>query len=562
DEGFVIDNGQQNDDIRRYEVTFSGAGGFLGLPAADSYTQNEFETAFDNLTLTSISCDPATITMSIRAYYDRDNNMELSGAEECPGPITELAITVDPRPEPQATIGVEDEVSAVCEDDADVQFIVTGTPFTQVTYTVSFDGGATNGGPLTLDIDGSGVNTDIVLDANNGAPGDDIIVTLIGQEFTSGPACPITYTKPIVIGVTPLPTLSIELADPDDAIICNVADGGPVLVPLILRTTGPDGSYTFSGMVTRNGVNIQDFTFTATFTNGVNTNFFEDGFLGVSEEVELIIFGSSITYNDGTPPCTNDAPDAQLSFYVIPATEVSYEVTVPGGSSSLDEDSSPLSVTLCDEETISVSQLSPLTDPSSRPDIEGLVQVEVDDDDDLLGLGGTGTYTFNHTDNVFGIVDQVLDIPNSLTDPVNLSLTFTPYFEVDPLTGIENAECVGDPITLNIEVRPAPTVTAAVSAPDVCAGETVTVTITASEPGTANLIINSGGAPIAVDVQADNGDGTFSGTWMSDPLTAMTQFTVTTFLGDVANCAATVNQMVMTDVEDNPDGEISDFQYV
>ncbi len=195
--------------------------------------------------------------------------------------------------------------------------------------------------------------------------------------------------------------------------------------------------------------------------------------------------------------------------------------------------------------------------------------MEIDDEDNLLGLGDGVTLTYDLDGNRFEF-DQAFNIPNSQTDDSEISVTITPYFEDNGSAGLNGDECSGDPITLNITVRPAPTVTVEIIPEDgICAGETVDILITASEPGTANLVINQGGAPIAVPVADDDGDddhnddpddtdGIFTGTFTSDPLTEMTQFTVNTFVGDVAGCTATVNQMVMTDVEPLPTASIAD----
>ncbi len=219
DESNVIDNSTQNDDIQRYEVVYSGPGGFIGLPPAGIYTKNQFDVLFFDNELTSISCDPASLTMTVYMFYDRDNDMEFDGAGECPGPVTEVTINVAPRPVVQATIGAVEDILIVCEDDETVEVVVTGTANTLVTYTVSYDGGATvPDGPQTLELDANQISFDIVLDANDGTPGEDIVVTLIGQEYLTGPACPQVISKPLTIEVLPLPTLDISLTDPADAV--------------------------------------------------------------------------------------------------------------------------------------------------------------------------------------------------------------------------------------------------------------------------------------------------------------------------------------------------------
>lgn len=567
DEGFIIDNGQQNDDIRRYEVSYSGTGGFLGLPSAGSYTQNEFETMFDNLTLTSISCDPATITLSIRAYYDRDNNIELGGAEECPGPITELAITVDPRPEAQATIGTN-VLTEICDDDQNKVITVTGTPFTEVSWTLDLGNGSVAQPPIT--IDGTGVNNDIIVDATQLVAGETITVTLTGASFVDAPACPVTFTKPIVLTVISPPILSIDFLDPDDEVLCNFLNGGPNIVPFVFRTTGPPGVYDYDVELIANGnsFGIQSrsdfFADLGDGTVGIQINL-NSASLTTGTVMTYRIIGDSFTPdNDGNPETAEcGSPlNAEVSFlvqkesYVVVQTfdNTGASVILSNYSNSAAGDVATADLTFCDGESfdLNIRELN-----QAFADIvgsEALLEVSIGDNDGLISAGGASVGIFNGTDNPFSI-SEVLEIPNSQTTNSFFNIAFQPFMDNDGDGIFSDGDCQGELLLVNVTVRPAPTVSVEVSDDIVCDGDNVTVTITASEPGTANLIINNGGAPISVPVEAAN--GAFVGTWTSPALTAMTQFTVTTFLGDVADCAATVNQMVMTDIELIPDGTIS-----
>lgn len=573
DEGFVIDNGQQYDDLRLYEVTYSGPGGFMGLPPAGTYDQNEFETTFNNLTLTSTGCDVGTITMSINAFYDRDLTTVPQPSGPCPGPVTEVEINVNPLPAPVATIGVEDELSAVCEDDGDVQIIVTGNIFTTVTYNISYDGGATNTGDQTIDIDGTGVNTDIIVDATLGSTDEDIIVTLTQIEYTNGPPCPVTISKPVTIDVRPIPMLMIDYVDPADTVLCY---GSLIAVYQFSSPSGP-GDYTFTydiiaTLLDGTEIIINDEEGDATLLAGdddlgvgsVVVSNFSDISFGDFGVVTIIIDGESITKVDEEGlSCTNSAPDASITFLIQDDSFVEYEAKVNDGAiQSLTEDNTSLDLVICDGDEVDFYLSAPIGGNSRVPGVDGLMRVELEDPDDLLELGGTGTYYYNIKDNPFGF-DQAFDIPNDLTGSQGLSAVITPFFD-DNGNGVfddgdedpNTDECSGDPITLNLEVRPAPTVTVAISDTLVCSGDDVTVIITASEPGVASLILDQGGDPILVDVNVPDGDN-FTGEYDSDDLTALTMFTVTIFNGDVASCGATVNQMVMADVEELPDADIS-----
>lgn len=579
DETFVIDNGQQYDDIRLYTVTYSGPGGFIGLPAAGTYDQNEFEVAFNNLTLTNTGCDVGSMTLNINAFYDRDLTTVPQPSGPCPGPVTEVEINVNPRPEPTATIGAVDDILIVCEDDEDVEIVVTGTPHTQVTYTVSYDGGATvPAGPLTLDLDATGTSFAIMLDANDGDPGEDIVVTLIEQKFSSGPPCPVTISKPLTIQLEPLPQLTISLLNAEDAVICNANNGGPTTVDLVLSTTSGVGSYTYTSQEFADGVLV--------FTNPPITRFFSDpdndgiatatttfafgGPVPDGTVMTYLIMGTSIVKNDQDPDCVNDAPDTEVSILIQKESYVVAEINdSEGGTITLSDyfgsdegDVVDAEVTFCDGETFTLNVIDPTTNNAFADIIgsEALLQVGIGDHDGLISDGGASIGIYNFTDNTFS-VNEVLDIPNSQTTPSTFNIFLTPFMDNDG-DGLYNDggstdDCLGNTVSVTVNVLPAPTVTVEVSADDVCEGQTVTVTITAYETGTASLILDQGGDPILVDIDHDNGDGTYSGTYMSDPLDGLTMFTVTTFIGDDADCSATVNQMVMTDVEPLPEASVA-----
>lgn len=574
DENNVIDNGQQFDDIRKYVVTYSGTGGVLGLPTAGVYTQSEFDVAFNDLTLTSMVCDPATVTLNINAFYDRNPANFPAASGDCAGPVTSVDITLVPRAEPTATIGAVDNILIVCKDDEDVEVVVTGTPFTQVTYTVSYDGGATvPAGTQTLELDATGTSFDIMLDANDGTSGQDIVITLIEQEFLSGPPCPVTISKPLTIQVLPLPEMTLTLTNPEDAVVCSVANGGPDFVNITVSTNLGEGTYQFTadafangnffgstGVITRtadaNGVLMTDLSFPAVaFPTG---------------EVTIVISGPSITRIDLNPDCTNDSPDASITFMVQAESYVVAEVNdSEGGTITLSDysgsgagDETDAIVTFCDGETFTLDVIDPTTNNAFADIVgsEALLQVSIGDNDGLISGGGASFGIYNFTDNTFS-VNEVLDIPNSQTTPSTFNIFLTPFMDNDGnglySDGGSTDDCLGNTISVTVNVLPAPTVTVEVSDDEVCEGETVTVTVTASEPGTASLILDQGGDPILVDVDTDNGDGTYSGTYMSDPLDGLIMFTVTTFIGDDADCSATVNQMVMTDVEPLPEASVA-----
>ncbi|TXF88738.1 hypothetical protein FUA23_13825 [Neolewinella aurantiaca] len=578
DESVVIDNGQQNDDVPLFNVTYGNVGGFLGLPPAGDYDQGDFDNLFADLELTSISCEDATITVSLYTYYDRDGNGELSGDEECPGPVTTIDITVAPRPEPQATIGAVDDILTVCEDDEDVEFIVTGTPFTQVTYTVSYDGGATvPAGPQTLELDATGYSGILVLDANAGTAGEDIVVTLIGQEFLTGPPCPVTISKPLTIEIEALPQITISLLDPDDAVICNANNEGPLTVGIMLSTTSGVGSYTYTTQEFADGNLV--------YTNPPITRFFSDPDNdGIATAVTNFIFenpvpdgtvmtylimGTSIVKNDQNPDCVNDAPDSEVSILIQKESYVVAEINdSEGGTITLSDysgssagDVNEAEVTFCDGETFTLDVTDPTINNAFADIIgsEALLQVGIGDSDGLISAGGASLGIFNFTDNTFS-VNEVLDIPNSQTVPSTFSITLTPFMDNDAdglfNDGGSTDDCLGNTLTVTVNVLPAPTVTVEVSEEEVCAGETVTVTITAFESGVASLILDQGGDPILIDVDVPVG-ADFTGTYTSEELTALTMFTVTTFIGDDANCSATVNQMVMTEVEPLPEASVA-----
>lgn len=565
DEEYVIDNGQQFDDIRKYNYTITSSG-IDGLPVSGIGTQTQFNAAFNDLVLTNTTCDVATATIEIFAFYDRNAINVPQPSGDCAGPITEIIVNVEPRPTIESTLASIDDILIVCEDDDQVEVVVTGTPLTTITYTIDYG----DGSPITssLDLDENGVdNTSIVLDANN-ASGDEMTVTLTGGAYTDdAPGCPVALSEVLTFGIVPLPALTIDFVNPADTVICY--DVNEIFF-LVGTPSGP-GTYSYTYDVLLDGeVVLDDLGSTVTLEEGqtglaIWRIFYSDiiNTFGNNGVITILIDGESITKDglDGTS-CTNASPNVSISFLVQDDSYVEYEASVDGGSpQSLTEENTSLDLAICDGQSINFDQVAPLADNSRNPFISGALQVEIDDDQNLLGLGDDVVLTYDFDGNPFEF-DQVFDIPNSQTTDANITVTITPYFEDNDLEGLNGDECVGDPVTLNITVQPAPTVTVIVSDPVVCDGETVLVTVTSSVPGTAKLIINQGGAPITIIVEdQDPGDGDggpYLGFYTSAPLDVMTQFTVTTFVGSGdPSCSATVNQMVMTDVEEEPTATIT-----
>jgi hypothetical protein len=580
DEGFVIDNGIQFDDVRKYDVSYSGVTGMLGLsglPAAGQYTQNEFEAAFNEITLVNQACDDFVATLKVFAFYDRTNSGEPAPSGECPGPVTEVAITIGPRDEATASLGAN-QLLEVCADDEDFTINITGTANTTITYQI-------DGIPqadLVLDADGL---TTIAFDATQYPGAETINIVLTGASFNDGPPCLQTFSKPLQVTIIPLPTLTAELVNSEDEVICNIANGGPTTLPFRLTTNGPAGSYDFtieefaddqlveSTDLTRNFTDNGDGT--ASFTGTLDIN----GFGGSDIISNAPLTGGEMTYvvdgasfgptDDGnvtTAECPNDEPDASFTFEIQKESFVEVEINDSEGGTILLQNNSETpdgdaitsaDVTFCDGETFTLAVVAP-TGNNASPTIPGsvaFVDVQITDADGLL-TAASGIYNF--MDNGFDI-NQVLNIPNNQTDDSEFTIVLTPFIDNDG-DGLFNYDgstddCEGNALTVNVTLRPAPTVTVAPLDP-VCEGETVTVVITASEPGTATLTVGQGGAGNTVPIIEN--DGIFTGEFTSLKLSAgMNQFTVTTFNGDVADCSATVNQMVMVDVEDNPNAAIS-----
>ena len=556
-------NSEQYEDppVFDYEIT-GGVGlvGLAGVPMSGTVSALEFNNLFRDLELVNLTCEDIDLTVTVNSLYERDPTDSPAASGPCPGPETAITLTVARRDIPVATIGVEDEVSAVCEDDDDVQFIVTGTAFTTVTYNVSFDGGATNAiEGATLDLGATQLSEVIIVDANDGTAGQDIVVTLTQIAYQEAAACPETIAKVAQVQVVPLPTLALELVDPDDAILCNQANGGPSFIQYRVLTMSGDGVYSFTVTDIANGVEIQDVTFNnRTFTNGVGPTlgFGMGGAFESPQLLELRVDGASITREDLILACTNDSPDASVSWTVQPDIFTGIDVTVGDGEpETLDNDSpnNTLEVAVCDEGTLSIDGFDVPENFAAAAGTSGQVEVTVSNPDGVLGAPTGGVFDLAELEYAFS---GALDIDNDQATASQITMTITPYFEDNDDEGLNGDECEGETLTLIINVLPAPSVTVTPLEP-VCEGETVDVIITASEPGTASLIIGQGGAPIIVEVD-DHGEGGIFGVYTSGPLEpGMNQFTVTTFVGDVNGCESTVNQMVMTDVEPRPTATIS-----
>jgi len=571
DETNTIDNSAQCDDLAMFDVTVD-APGVAGLPAGGIYSESDFDFAFRDLILTNTTCGEATATITVFHFFERDLTDNCGDGTElgCDGPPTVIEFVVAPRPDVIATLGfaVDEDVTeaVVCADDDMIQVFVTGTPNTTISYTLDFGNGP--GAEQTLDLDATGVNgTDILLDAEDIETGDEILIVLTGGEYQDAPECPQEFSKPLTITVEPLPTLELEFFDPADEVQCF----GTNFFEFVVTTTSGPGTYTFDLDLFFDGVEVDldggtgpdfgNFTTTigpsgTTLLNVDLTTFGSDGTL------EIRLNGASIT-KDGLNglACTNPAPDASLSFFLQADSFVEYEATVDAGTpnagptQSLTEDNTSLDLVICDGQRIDFDQTAPLADNSVIDGITGALEILIEDHDNLLGFGQNVTLFRDFKDNPFEF-DQAFDIPNNQTTSSTITVTATPYFEEDGNQGLTSGdECSGDPVVLNIEVRPAPTVEIEVSDELVCSGDDVTVTITASEPGTATLFLGEGGAGTEYTLVDDGAGGGIIEILFED-ITEETMFSVNTFTGTTAGCSAILNLWALTKVEENPEAEI------
>ncbi|SEQ80804.1 PKD-like domain-containing protein [Neolewinella agarilytica] len=569
-------NADQFDDPLVFDYVLTGSDDIDGFPAATTGTLDalNFNQLFNEMTLLNKTCEVATATLTITSRYERNpaNNPQPNGDCLNPNPLV-IELIVEPRPTIEATFAALDPILVVCENDTDIPVVVTGTPLTMIDYVIDYDDGAPLTGWLTLDenaIDDQTINLNASLAANG-----EIEVKLTGGFYSDGnPACPVVLTEKIVFQVEALPSLTAELSEADDAVICNVLNGGPTSLDYTLTTDAGPGNYTFeiSEFADDDVAAADSYTLTEAFSdNGDGTASWTGTFdlnggvpAGTVEEYELIV--KSISKVGPDPVCVKTNPGATITVEIQAESYAEFGVSVDGAADLLlndnggTDDNNPLDITICDGSTVAIDLLAPLTETSTIAGVTSYIQMEVTNNDGVSNVPATGTYYFTQDGFNFS---EIFDIDDNLTEASDVTFVFTPYFEDNGSAGLNGDECSGTSLTLNVEVLPAPTVDVAISAPVVCSEEEVIVTITASEPGTAYLILNQGGVPIEVPVTDQNpssgGSGPFQGFYYSGLLTdEMNQFTVTTFTGSEApSCSATVNQMVMTAVEERPDAAIT-----
>ena len=570
-------NSEQFDDdlVFRYEVT-DGLG-LLGLPATTGVLDAvQFDALFTAREITNPTCDSIAFGIVVTALYDRSDTGSPAPSGTCEGPETRVFFNVGARPDVEATAGVGDDLDNqfvnVCANDDSVTVIVTGTPLSTIDYTIDFGDGPQ---AASIDLDATGVNT-FNVNVNDAADGEDeIVILLTGGEYQNGAPCPETFSYQLTLSIQPLPDLEAMLTNPEDTVVCNFLNGGPGgsrTIPFTLTTTNGPGDYAFTILEFQNmdmTDTIEETDLVRTFTdNGDGTaswtgNLDLNGTVTDGTVLTYIVQGSSFTMVGADPPCVNDAPDAMFTFRIQAESFVEYEITTGGVTDTLNDNgptSDELAIQVCDGSTVTIDQAAPAGDNARIPGTSGAIEVELTDDDDLLGLGGTGTYTYDFDANPFE-GSFVLDIPNSQTTSSTISAVITPYFEDNGNTDFDDDdmddqtdECSGNPLTLTIEVQPAPMVTLALDDADddvVCPGDEVTLNVTSSTDGTAFLTSGAGGAPTPITVTSGTGSTTVT-------VDETTTFTLSSFTASGgAGCTAQVGDQVTVTVEEVPTATIA-----
>lgn len=541
----------------RYTIT-DPSGQITGLPADGIGEAIEFDAAFNNLTLANTSGASATATINVSVFFDIDDD-NMVGSNECEGPVSSTTVTVFPQA--QATGSVNNGTNNFFCEDETAEFRITGSPNSTVTYQFDLDDGNGFGADQTIMLGASGTNGGINGEAANlitlplaGLGGDSIRIRLTEVEYTSAPSCPRTLNFTRGIRVVDTPTGSLSLTDADDADFCN-GDLTMGTISYTFTTTSGAGTYELAIEESVNGGASTSSSYSVTTAGGPSAT----GTIAIAYPTSAIA-GQTVTYTltgiteSGSGLSCGGNVTGQMPITVIeqPDPEVTFDVTAAGTTVSVDN-STPGTLTVCDGTSVDFSNAA---FPASL----------VVGDDPMVELTITGdTYDFFGGDRSLTLtelmnLDAILNIPNNVTSLQTITLTFTPYYESDAVTGITGDDCSGDNNVLTINIQPAivatlsanpaasPAMNSVNDSVTVCTGEDVVFTIMSSADGSANVVVANGPNQV---VSISGGVGTFT---LSD-LQNNTSFTLVDVTAN--GCTVELNETIDVIEEEVPTATIT-----
>lgn len=552
--------------VIHYSYTVVAPASVSGLPVNGVGEKGEFNTAFSGLALLNGSGSPALVTVSIAAFYDR-NNDNIVQLNECEGSPTLVELTIFPQAQASAAI-VGAMSNQFCETE-DAQVRITGSPMSEVTYRVDL-GTGTYGPDQTITLGATGTNGAVPPDAGNlinldldGLGGQTVRFNLTNVEYINSPACPRPLNFTITFDVVESPEGTLALAAPNDSTFCN--QGLPINLEFEFSTASGDGPYDLGIERVIDGGTPDTSLFSTSVSSGTGTVTIlapatnPDGQVISYTLVEVIEVSTGLS-------CTSTLRGATTT--IIEQPDVFQALNIKAGSAAmvtLDENNTPYQVTICDETNVQFS-LPAMSHPTSL--VAGdTYQIAVTTTGDNYGNFGTSaSYLFTDPDTGLPTLSGIVNIPNSLLAAEVITVTLQPFFETDGIAGYSSADdCGGDPITFEITVLPTieasmtsdpaavPAVLSTNDSTTICSGESVTFTLFSTQIGTANAV-RMGGANRVININTPVTGG-FTGTFTLSNVTANTSFTFIDITS--GGCTKEINQTIDVVVEAVPTGTIS-----
>lgn len=435
---------------------------------------------------------PATVSFTITPFYENGTTVGLD-ADECAGRTLSFNVTVLPDLDAEITSPLAS--TEVCDGDM-VTFTIEGTPNAQVTFSTVALTGLSATSPVTIPASGTLTITGTADRSGNAfatlALSEVTLVTMINGVNKT---CSEMIISDRDVQINALPTGTISTATPLP--LCAGES-----VSLSFNTTSGDGMYMLE---------INGSSYTADVQGGTGTAVLSPSLMPT---VTTIYTLTEITDANG---CTTAG--MSLSTLTVTVNDI------PAGTvTSTDINSTVTTATMAGTTASVCTGEGLMLDAAFDAGISALpaanyVSVAFSGDGDYFGQGSTsGTIAIPVGDfnTEFSAIFQ--NLTNSVQ---NASLVITYYFEETPGTGtdmLDAGECVGETVTLNIEIQPNPI--ASDVAATICSDEAVdfdlnaaitngvtgvsyTYTVTSSDP---TITLPARSVPSGANVTADAGE--------------------------------------------------------
>ena len=558
--------------VIHYSYTVTSPAGISGLPASGVGEKGQFNAAFLDMVVLNATGSSATATVSVTAFFDR-NNDDIIQANECEGGSTEVELTIFPQAQASAAL-VGATNNMFCES-SDAQVRITGSPNSTVTYRVDLGTGF-YGPDQMITLGATGTNGAVPPDAGDlvnldldGLGGQTVRLNLSNVEYTTNPTCPRALNFTVTFDVVASPDGEIALTSSSDSTFCN----GELAMPLdfTFTTTGADGFYDLGIERVIDGGTPDTLFYSANVASGAGTvmDLNNTAFAVTSNLAGQTIEYTLVEIFENVTPLSCNVSLRGASTTIIEQPDVFQLIDITAGANAmvtLDETSTTYAATICDEDNVQFA-LPMMSHPTSMVAGDDYLVAVTVVGNTYNNFGSLASSLFTNPDAMIPALSGIVDIPNNLTAPEVITITFQPFFETDGVIGYSAADdCGGDPITFELTVQPGieasmtsdptavPAVLSANDSTTICSGDDVTFTVFSSQSGTAN-VVQLGGANIVVAVNMAAMGGGFTGSHTLTNVTASTEFTLIDVTA--AGCTKEFNQTIEIAVEENPTGTVS-----